>query len=87
MILSGSHSTRFESFLIVRTKTGQKKKIFENQFQTSFQVGLEQGERAIGMLTAGISATHFQRHESTISRLLNRFRQTGNVATQIRQTP
>ena len=44
----------------------------------------EQRERAIGMLTAGMSATdvarHFQRHESTISRLLNRFQQTGNVA-------
>ena len=43
----------------------------------------EQRERAIGMLTAGKSARdvarHFQRHESTISRLLNRFQQTGNV--------
>ena len=37
----------------------------------------EQRERAIGMLTAGMSARdvawHFQLHESTISRLLNRF--------------
>ena len=36
------------------------------------------------MLSAGMSARdvarHFQRHESTISRLLNRFQQTGNVA-------
>ena len=44
----------------------------------------EQRERAIGMLTAGMSARdvarHFQRHESTISQLLNRFQQTGNVA-------
>ena len=44
----------------------------------------EQRERAIGMLTASMSARdvarHFQRHESTISRLLNRFQQTGNVA-------
>ena len=44
----------------------------------------EQRERAIGMLTAGMSARdgarHFQRHESTISRLLNRFQQTGHVA-------
>ena len=44
----------------------------------------EQRESAIGMLTVGISARdvsqHFQRHESTISRLLNRFQQTGNVA-------
>ena len=43
----------------------------------------EQRERDIGMLTAGMSAKddarHFQHHESTISRLLNRFQQTGNV--------
>ena len=48
----------------------------------------EQHERAIGMLTAGMSARdiarHFQRHESTISRLLNRFQQTGNVADRHR---
>ena len=48
----------------------------------------EQRERAIGMLTAGMSAKdfarHFQRHESTISRLLNRFQQTGNVADRPR---
>ena len=48
----------------------------------------EHRERAIGMLTAGMSARevarHFQRHESTISRLLNRFQQTGNVADQPR---
>ena len=41
----------------------------------------DQRERAIGMLTTGMWATdiaqHFQRHESTISRLLNRFKQTG----------
>ena len=29
-------------------------------------------------------ARHFQRHESTISRLLNRFQQTGNVADRLR---
>ena len=43
----------------------------------------EQRERAIGMLTAGMSARdvawHFQCHESTISRLLNKFQQTRNV--------
>ena len=43
----------------------------------------EQCERAIGMLTAGMSARdiarHFQCHKSTISRLLNRFQQTGKV--------
>ena len=37
----------------------------------------EQRERATGMLTAGMSARdvarHFQRQQSTISRLLNRF--------------
>ena len=45
---------------------------------------VEQRKRAIGMLTAGMSARdvarHFQRLESTISLLLNRFQQTGNVA-------
>ena len=46
----------------------------------------EQRERAIGMLTAGMSARdvarHFQRHESTINRLLNRFQQNGNVVNR-----
>ena len=48
----------------------------------------EHCERAIGMLTAGMLAgdvaQHFQRHESTISRLLNKFQQTGNVADRPR---
>ena len=48
----------------------------------------EQRERAIGMLIAGMSARddarHFKRHESTISQLLNRFQQTGNVADRPR---
>ena len=48
----------------------------------------EQRERAIGMLTAGMSARdvarHFQRHELTISRLMNRFQQTGNIADRPR---
>ena len=48
----------------------------------------EQRERVIGMLTTDMSAwdiaQHFQRHESTISQLLNRFQQTGNVADQPR---
>ena len=51
-------------------------------------ITFKQRERAIGILTAGMSARdvarHFQRHESTISRLLNRFQQTGNVADRIR---
>ena len=46
----------------------------------------EQRERAIDMLTAGMSARdvvrHFQRHESTISQLLNRFQQTGTDPDQ-----
>ena len=45
----------------------------------------EQRERAIGMLTAGMSARdaawQFHRHESTISRLLNRFQQLGTSRT------
>ena len=48
----------------------------------------EQCERAIDMLTAGMLARdfarHFQRHELTISRLLNRFQQNGNVADRFR---
>ena len=48
----------------------------------------EQREKAIGMLTAGMSARdvprHFRRHESTISILLNRFQQTGNFADRPR---
>ena len=52
----------------------------------------EQRERAIGMLTAGMSARdvarHFQRHESTMSRLLNRFSANWERRgpTQIKQT-
>ena len=46
----------------------------------------EQRDRAIGILTAGMSARdiarHFQRHESTISRQLNRFQQSGKVANR-----
>ena len=48
----------------------------------------EQRERAIGMLNAGMSARdvaqHFQHHEWTISRPLNRFQQTGYNADQPR---
>ena len=47
------------------------------------EITLAQRERVIGMLTACMSARdvarHFQCHESTIGRLLNRFQQTGNV--------
>ena len=48
----------------------------------------EQREKAIGMLTDDMPARdvarHFQRHESTNSRLLNRFQQPGNVADRSR---
>ena len=50
----------------------------------------EQRERAIGMLTAGMSARDitkcFQHHESTVSRVLHRFQQTGNVTDQPRSS-
>ena len=65
-------------------------KIFENQRQNVIPPGMMFGqrERAIGMLTAGMSAKdiarHFQCHESTISQLLNRFQQTGNIADRPR---
>ena len=48
----------------------------------------EQRERAICMLTAGMSTRdvpqYFKRHKSTMSRLLNRFQQTGNMADRPR---
>ena len=48
----------------------------------------EQLERAISMLTSGMLARdiacHFQCHESTISRLLNRFQRTPNVTDRPR---
>ena len=48
----------------------------------------EQCERAISMLTAGMSARdvarHFQRHKLTTSRLLNRFQQTANIGDRLR---
>ena len=44
---------------------------------------LEERQRAVGMLHAGMTARavarHFNRHESTISRLRNRLRETGRV--------
>ena len=42
----------------------------------------EQRERAIGMLTAGMSARDVARH----FQLLNRFQQTGNVADRARSS-
>ena len=48
----------------------------------------EQCERAIGILTSGMSgrdlARHFQRHKLTIGQLLDRFQQTGNFADRPR---
>ena len=48
----------------------------------------EQCEKAISIRAAGISARrvarHFQRHKWSISQLLNRFQQTGNVADRSR---
>ena len=74
--------TQFESFLIVSTKTGKKcLKINIKRHSTSACNDVWASERAIGMLTAGMSARdvsrHFQRHESTIRQLLNRFQKTG----------
>ena len=78
--------TQFESFLIVSTKTG--KKSMSNVIPGRPGMTFEQRERAICMLTAGMSARdvarHFQRHELTISRLLNRFQEPGNVADRPR---
>ena len=85
MIPRRSLSTQFESFLIVSTKTGKKslKINVKRHSPRQPEMTFEQCERAIGMLTAGRSARdvarHFQSHESTISRLLNRFQQTGKV--------
>ena len=89
MIPRGSHSTQFESFLIVSTKTGKNLwKSMSNIIPCRPGMTFEQRERAIGMLTAGMLARdvarHFQRHKSTISRLLNRFQQSGNVTDRPR---
>ena len=83
MILRGSHSTQLESFLIVSTKTGRNLwNSMSNAIRRQPGMMFEQHERAIGMLTAGMSAIdvarHFQHDESTISQLLNRIQQTGN---------
>ena len=84
MIPRGSHSTQFESFLMVSTKTGKKSlKINDGTSVWNDMNDVERHEGAITMLTAGMSARdiapHFQYHKSTISRLLNRFQQTGKV--------
>ena len=91
MIPRGSHCTQFESFLIVSTKTGKKKypwKLVSHVIPRRPGMTFEQRERSIGILTDGMSARdvarHSRRQESTISRLLNRFQQTGNVADRPR---
>ena len=50
-----------------------------NVIQRQPGMTFEQSERAAGMSARDV-ARHFQNHESIISRLLNRFQQTGNVA-------
>ena len=72
MMPRGSHSTQFESFLIVTTETGQKSlKSMSKVIPRRPGMMFEQHERAIGMLTAGMSARdvagHFKCHESTVS--------------------
>ena len=71
-----------------RSMLTAKRNIPRGSYSTLFESPFEQRERAIGMLTTGMSAgdvaRHFQRHESTISRLLNRFQQPGNVADRPR---
>ena len=89
MIPRGSHSTQFESFLIVSTETGKNlRKSMSNVIPRRPGMTFDQRERAIGMLTAGMSARdvarHFQCHESSISRLLNRIQQIGIVADRSR---
>ena len=89
VITRGSHSTQFESFLIVSTKTGKNLgKSKSNAIQRRPGLTFEQRERAVGMLTAGMSAIdvtrHFKLHDSTISRVLNRFQQNRNVADRPR---
>ena len=59
MIPRGSHSTQFESFLMVRTKTGEKKSL---KIKRRPGMTFEQRERAIGMLTAGMLARDVARH-------------------------
>ena len=69
----------------IRELSYRKHKNWKNNLEKSLSnviprrpgMTFQQRERAIGMLTAGMSARdvtrHFQRHESTISGLLNRF--------------
>ena len=70
------HTVRKLSY---RKHKNWKTEIFENQCQTSFYIGLEWRLTNVREPSARDVARHFQRHESTISRLLNRFQQTGNV--------
>ena len=86
MIPRWSHSKQFESFLIVSTKTGTF--FFKSMMGCRPGMTFEQRERAISMLTAGMSARdiagHFKCHETAIGRLRNRFQRTGNVADRPR---
>ena len=59
----GLHSTQFESFLIVSTNTGKNLwKSMSNVIPRRPGMTFEQSERAIGMLTAGMSARDVARH-------------------------
>ena len=74
MIRCRSHSTRSESFLIISKKTGKKSlKINDGTSAWNDMNDVEQHERAIGMLTAGMSARdvarHFQPHKSTTEQI------------------
>ena len=81
----GKHSTQSQDFLIVSTKTGGKKylKINDGTLARNDVNDVWATWESIGMLTAGMSARdvawHFQRDESTISQLLNRFQKTGTL--------
>ena len=78
-----SYKTQFESFLIINCW----KKIFETQSQMLFHVILEWREWCLRNVREPLEclplardvARHFQCHKSRISRLLNRFQQTGNA--------
>ena len=75
----GSHSTQFESFLIISTKTGKK------SFMTNVKRHFTSAWKDVwARWESHRYARHFQRYESPISWLLNRFKQIGNVVDQPR---
>ena len=64
MIPRGSHSTQFEGFLIVSTKTGKKnlRKSMSNVIPRRPGMTFEQRERATAGMSARDVARHFQLH-------------------------